>query len=255
MKKKLYYKTKDGIKLCGILSIVNDSKEILIMCHGLMGDKNNSDHFLELTDELNKNQINSFRFDFRAHGESEGIDYEMTPLKEMADLETTIELLESMGFQYINILGASFGVSVISSLDFTKYPQIKKLILWYGLLDFTRTTTDFFLESSKKVALEIGYKKIESKRIDVSFKLGKALYKEIETLTPYQNLLNLNLPILFVHGTADITIPYQLSQDIANKCKKATIKLIEGEYHAFRKSKDGLKEAIESTVKFIKNNT
>ena len=252
MEKKIYYKTKDNIKLCGILSVVNNSEEIIVMCHGLMGDKNNSDHFLELTNALNINQINSFRFDFRAHGESEGIDYEMTPLKEVIDLESTLDFVQSLGFKYINLLGASFGVSVVSSINFDKYPGIKSLILWYGLLDFTRTTTDFFLKSSKKEALEIGFKKDESKRIGISFRLGKELYQEIENLTPYQSLLKLSLPILFIHGTEDITIPYQLSQDVASKCKNATLKLIEGEYHAFRKSKNGLKEAIESTIKFIK---
>ncbi len=252
MGEKIFYQTKDNIKLCGILSVVNENKEIAILCHGLMGDKNDSDHFKGLSASLNKNNVNTFRFDFRAHGESEGNDYEMTHLKELIDLETTIDLLLNKGFNSIYLLGASFAGSVVSSLDFSKYPCIKKLIIWYGLLDFSKTNTDFFIRESEKEANKNGFKLIESHRLGITFKLGKNLYKDIKEKTPYKKLLNLEMPILFVHGTIDSIIPYQSSKEVAEKCKNAKLVLIDHESHAFRKSKEGLEKAINNTVEFIK---
>ncbi len=252
MEEKIFYQTKDHIKLCGILSIVNQKTEIAVLCHGIMGDKNDSDHFKDLSATLHKNNINTFRFDFRAHGESEGNDHEMTPSKELIDLETTIDLLLEKGFVSIYLLGASFGGSVVSSIDFKKYSCIKKLILWYGLLDFSGTLTDFFTEESEREANKMGFKVIKSSRPGITFKLGKTLYQDIKNRKPYENLLGLDIPILFVHGTVDSVIPYQSSKVFCEKCKNATIRLIENESHAFRNSKEGLEEAIDSTVEFIK---
>lgn len=253
MEEKIFYQTKDNIRLCGILSVVNLKKEIAVLCHGIMGDKNDSDHFQDLSNALNENNINTFRFDFRAHGESEGNDYEMTHLKELIDLETTIDLLLEKGFDSIYLLGASFGGSVVSSINFKKYACIKKLILWYGLLDFSRTFTDFFTEESEKEANKMGFKMIKSNQSGITFKLGKNLYQDIKNRKPYENLLDLEIPILFVHGITDSIIPYQSSKDVSKVCKNATLKLIENESHAFRKSKEGLEEAIHSTVEFIKS--
>ena len=232
---------------------MNQSGEIALLCHGLMGDKNDSDHFRELSNVLYKNNVNTFRFDFRAHGESEGNDYEMTHLKELIDLETAIDLLLEKGFDSIYLLGASFGGSVVSSINFKKYSCIKKLILWYGLLDFSKTFTDFFSEESEKEAKKLGFKTIKSNRLGITFKLGKNLYQEIKNQKPYENILELKIPILFVHGLSDSIIPYQSSKDVSEKCKNAVLKLIENESHAFRKSKEGLEEAIDTTVQFIKS--
>lgn len=90
MEEKIFYESTDNIKLCGLLSVVNDNKKIVILAHGLNGDKT-SDNFNALVGKLQDYKINSFRFDFRAHGESTGNDYEMTPLKEVEDLEKQLK--------------------------------------------------------------------------------------------------------------------------------------------------------------------
>lgn len=44
MEEKIFYESTDNIKLCGLLSVVNDNKKIVILAHGLNGDKT-SDNF------------------------------------------------------------------------------------------------------------------------------------------------------------------------------------------------------------------
>ncbi|MDE5586749.1 MAG: alpha/beta hydrolase, partial [Bacilli bacterium] len=122
----------------------------------------------------------------------------------------------------------------------------------YGLLDFSKTFTDFFTEESEKEANKNGFKTIKSNRLGITFRLGKNLYQDIKNQIPYRNLLDLEIPILFVHGKMDSIIPYQSSKEVKEQCKNGTLKLIENESHAFRKSKEGLEEAINSTVEFIK---
>ena len=113
MEEKIFYESTDNIKLCGLISVVNDDKKIVILAHGLNGDKT-SDNFNALVGKLQDYKINSFRFDFRGHGESTGNDYEMTPTKEVKDLEKSIEILDKRGFEEIIILGSSFGASIVS---------------------------------------------------------------------------------------------------------------------------------------------
>lgn len=251
MEEKIFYKTRDQLTLCGILSVVNKNSEIAVLCHGLMGDKNDSDHLENLSKVLNQNGISTFRFDFRGHGESEGNDFEMTPSKELMDLETSLDMLLERGLKPTYLLGASFGGSVVSSLDYKHYSSIRKIILWYGLLDYSNTLTDFFIEESRLEALKDGFKLIKSNRLGITFKLGLDLYQEIQDKIPYQNLLNLEIPILFVHGKMDKIIPYESSRYVYKKCNHAKLVLIENESHAFRKTKAGLNEAIQATIEFI----
>jgi len=96
IEEKLYYDTTDNIKLCGLLSKVNESRKIIVLCHGLKGDKTERNSFDAFVGKLQEQNINSFRFDFRGHGESYGIDYEMTVTKEVEDLEKTIVFLKKL---------------------------------------------------------------------------------------------------------------------------------------------------------------
>ena len=255
MEEKIYYDSTDNIKLCGLLSKVNDSDNIIILCHGLKADKTERNVFTYFVEKLRANNINSFRFDFRAHGESTGNQYDMTPLKEVEDLKATIKLLESKNYHNFIILGASFGGGVISLIDAYKYPSIKALISWYGCLDYFATIEEdqFFSDEHMAIARKNGYYETVSKRSGKSFKLGIKLYEEVHKLVPYEHLINLDIPILFVHGTVDKMIPYSLSQKVCSLCKNGTIELIENGDHAFDNDPIALQKAYDVTIKFIKS--
>ena len=254
MEQKIYYDSTDNIKLCGLLSKVNDNDSVVILCHGLKGNKNEGNSFNKLVELLQQNNINSFRFDFRGHGESTGNDYEMTPLKELEDLKNTIKMLENKNYNSIILLGASFGASIVSLLDISKYKSINGLVSWYGCLDYFATieTDNFFSDEHMHIAREKGYYEIVSKRTDKSFKLGIALFEEIHKLIPYKYLSTQDIPILFVHGTKDSMIPYTLSEKVNVLCKNSSLELIENGEHMFNNDLNALLRACEVTIKFIK---
>ena len=91
---KIYYDSINNLKLCGILSKsgASDKKDkIVIMCHGIRGNKDECGAFVNLSQKLLENGYSSFRFDFNGHGESEGKDMEMTITREINDLESTVK--------------------------------------------------------------------------------------------------------------------------------------------------------------------
>lgn len=255
VEEKVFYESTDGVKLCGLLSKVNDSGKLVILCHGLKGDKTERNSFIRLVESLQEENINSFRFDFRGHGESSGNDYEMTVTKEVCDLEKTIEMLNAKGFDKFVVLGASFGASITSLIDFHKYNSVEGVVCWYGALDFKATIEEdgFFSSEHRKIAEKDGYYPIVSKRTGNVFKLGLDLFKEIDEIIPYESLVKVELPILFVHGMKDDMVPYQLSEKIALMCKNSKVELINEGNHTFNNDPKVLEEAVDVTVKFVKD--
>lgn len=249
---KITYQSSDNISLVGLLSRVNNDSKIVILCHGLGGNKSENGAFDFLTSELEKNNINSFRFDFSSHGESSGEDYNMTISGELADLEATISLLEKQGFNDFIILGASFGASIVSLLDYSNHKNIKGLISWYGALDYQDKANKAFTKEAYEIAKKEGvYTRLKNNGTTVKY--GLKLFDEVYSLKPYENLSKLNLPILFIHGTSDKTVPYELSVRVSKNCSNAILKLIEEGEHTFRNSKPALAKATSETISFIIN--
>lgn len=69
---KIFYTSRDNIKLCGVFTVPRKIKGYALLAHGLAVDKNEWENFyVDIANELCKRDFASLRFDFRAHGESE----------------------------------------------------------------------------------------------------------------------------------------------------------------------------------------
>ncbi len=249
---KIEYRSTNNVLLKGLLSRPNSNKKIVILCHGLGGNKSENGAFDALVLSLLQNKINTFRFDFRSHGESTGKDYEMTISGEIEDLKSTISLLQSLNYNEFIILGASFGASIISLLNYKDYSNIKGLVSWYGVLDYQDPSNKAFTKEGYEIAKKEGFYTRE-KNNGTKVNYGLKLFDEVYSLKPYENLEQLSLPILFVHGTADKTVPYELSVKVSKKCQTPTLKLIKDGEHTFRNNEKALQEAVAVTTKFIVN--
>ena len=174
-------------------------------------------------------------------------------IKEVEDLEKTIEYLKSNGFNEMILLGASFGVSIISLLNYKKYNSVNGLICWYGALDYSTTieAEGYFSKEHKDIAQRDGWFEIKSKRTGKKFRLGKDLYDEVYKITPYKSLIKVELPILFVHGLIDNMVPYELSVKVSKMCKNAKLELIENGTHTFDNDINALNKAIDVSINFI----
>lgn len=246
---KINIESFDGTKLSAVLNEYN-TDSIVIMCHGIKGNKDEKGNFLLLENILENKNISSLRFDFRAHGESEGDCEKLTITDEIKDVESIIEFIVNKGYKKIAVLGASFGGGVVSMVNFKKYPQVKSIILWYPMLDYSTST--MFDEKDYQHAERYGYVESYSKSQNRCFKFGIKFLNERRTLQPFKELINCNIPKLFVTGNQDRDTNYiENSLRVYNQCKNASIKILEGLDHCFAGDENSKKSAIEYTANFI----
>ncbi len=252
MEEKIYINSTDNIKLCALVSGISSDK-IVLLCHGIRGDKDERGSFTALAKAIQQQGYSTIRIDFRGHGESTGIDYEMTISKEIEDIEIIIKFLKNEGYREIIILGASFGASIVSLVDYSQFDEVKALILWYGALDnYDALRNDNFLsQRNKKIALREGFYKSYNKAGKL-FRFGIPLFEEIDKYKPKEKIQEIILPMLFVHGLADETVSYKISLELHNKCANSKLELIKNGSHTFDTNHQALEDAIDKTIEFIK---
>ncbi|MDO8538045.1 MAG: alpha/beta fold hydrolase [archaeon] len=257
MEEKLFFTTSDGLKLCGILSKPgNITNKCIILCHGLSVNKDEKGRFISLTQKLIQNNFAVFRFDFRAHGESEGIQQEMTITGEEKDLESAINFLQTLDFQEFGILAASFSGGC-SSLFCSKNPKnVKALVLFYPLLDYearfdpvTERDKIYWGKPALKRIEKFGYTEVGTGK----FKVGKNLIEEMRKLKPFKELQKVKIPILFVHGDKDVLIPLEKSVNYS-KLVKAELVVVKGGGHGFHENKEASDKAENAAVNFFLKN-
>ncbi len=249
---KIYYESADN-KLCGILTESLNKEQIVIMCHGIRGNKDECNSFVYLAEELKKCGYSSFRFDFNGHGESSGNDYDMTITKEIKDIQNTIIMLKSKGYKEFILLGGSFGASIVSLLPYQNYNCIKGLVFWYGAINYDYIKYgNLFTKENKQIAEKNKFYISKSINTGENFKFGMDLFNEVNKFKPYEELKKCNLPKLFVHGDIDSAIPYKVSKEVSELCNNSEFKLIKNGEHTFANSKEALNNAIDVTIAFIR---
>ncbi len=242
MNKKLFY-FSHKIKLCGILNKVNDNKELVIICHARTSSKDSRPTTL-LAEALSKNNINNFRFDFIACGESQGniCDYSVTNMVDNLN-DTLKEMKNNYGFQTFILIGCSMGARIVSLANYNQF-NIKKIVLWYGALDYFRKI--FNRPSTKeKIAKKQGYYEIEK-----GVRLSYNYFVDERKYFAYKNLYKWNVPKLFIHGTNDPYVNYKSSVKVSKKCKNSKLILVKDGDHGFH-NEDDMKLALQETINFI----
>src|SRR3989344_8533996 len=96
---KVTFENKDGLQLAGVWHLPTQStQKAIVLAHGITADKNESGTFIDLANSLQSNGFAVFRFDFRAHGESEGKPIELTIGEELKDLQAAMGEVTKKGF-------------------------------------------------------------------------------------------------------------------------------------------------------------
>jgi pimeloyl-ACP methyl ester carboxylesterase len=219
-KSKTIYYDSDGLQLCGIFHQYQGekSKGNILLVHGIINDKDEDGNFIKLAKIFSKSSYNAFRFDFRAHGDSEGKSENVTIDGELKDLEKSIErydqLLEKKS--KLIIIASSFGA--VSSILYTSIHEerIEKLVLWNPVLDFEKTFLKAETPWGQTIFNEKGYANLKKKGSilvpDTNFRFGKKLIEEFGKIKPYQILSTFKIPVLTIHGTEDRSVPYSVSK-------------------------------------------
>lgn len=257
MQEKHYFYS-DGLKLCGILSLIKETKKCIVLCHGLTSNKDEAGIFVRLADRLVKEGFAVFRFDFRAHGESQGDSENMTVLGKKKDLESAVDFLKEKGYSEFGILGASFAGGAVSLFTAENQEIVKALCLWNAVIDYDcmlNPKLPWLNEKFGKKAMELldkqGFIVFEIGR--TRFKLGKKLFDEIKDLKPWQKLKGIKPAILFVHGDKDTHIPYEDSAKYS-RLLNAKLETIHGADHGFYGDSKSEEMAEKATIEFFRKN-
>lgn len=251
--KKIFFETKDKLKLCGILEEPKiQTDKCVILAHGITVDKNENGLHKILAKELVEMSIASFRFDFRGHGESDGNQEDMTIKGELEDLRSTYELINK-SFSRISLLGASFGGGITTLFAATNKYKINSMCLWNPVLNYEHVFLKPYLPWLKDIKEKIktdlekqGWTKLGRS----GFKTGNKLFQEMKNSKPFLELNKINCPVLIIHGDKDTKVPYKDSADYLNVFPNAKLITVKNAEHGFHQPLE-LKIAIDETVNFF----
>ena len=253
---KVFFETSDNLRLCGILSkSPKKTNKCIVLCHGITVDKEEEGISTKLAKELADAGFSAFRFDFRGHGESEGNSVDITIKGETKDLEAAVKFLQKKGFEKFGIAAASFSGGPVSFYVAKHQDIVKAIVLWNSLIDYASgesSATPWAKKYWGKPAFdrveEYGFTEIGSRK----FKIGRNLMLEIGVLKPWQELLKLDIPILFIHGDADTYISHKDSIKYSKLVKNGTLVIIKGAEHGFHDNPKHAEEANRTTIEFLK---
>lgn len=256
MEEKVYF-LSGALQLCGILTVPQKSTQTcIVLCHGITVEKNEGGVHARLAQKLCDEGFAVFRFDFRAHGESEGDSLDLTLHGEAEDVAAAFTFLTSKGYTNFGLLGQSFGGYAVVHFAATHPQLVAALALWNASLDYeskkhpvTSWQKTYWGEMAFKRVEEQGFTEIGSRK----YRVGKPLMDEIQRLKPHEELPNIMCPVLFVHGDEDTFVPVEDSMKYANIIG-ARLEIIKGAEHGFSDNPVHEEAADAATVTFFKNN-
>ncbi len=130
MNKIIKIKNSKNNTLVGILNKVKSNK-LIILCHGYKSSKN-LPIIKQISNDLSKSNIDTFRFDFTGHGESSGL-YQFNIIQQVNDIYSIINHFNKK-YEEIILIGCSFS-AFIATIASIKNKNIKKLITINGLFN------------------------------------------------------------------------------------------------------------------------
>jgi hypothetical protein len=237
MQEKLFFENTKGNRLCGILANPTSNKDrpIMILCHGFSTSKD-SYTYVRLEDILNGKGISTFRFDFFAHGESEGEFEDITISEAVDDILNAIKFMKELGYSKIGLVGSSFGgiASVIVA---------------------SKTDDLFILALKSPVSDDLGKLVAQESRQEIEtwkergfiyyisgdgrgLKLNYSFFEDDEKVNGYETAKKIKIPTFIVHGDNDESVPIEQSKKIVGLIENSRLEIIEGADHRYSKPED-----------------
>ena len=253
MQEKLFFENTRGNRLCGILanSTSNKEKPIIILCHGFSTSKDSYTN-VRLEKILNEKRISTFRFDFFAHGESEGEFEDITVSEAVDDILNAIRFLKELGYSKIGLVGSSFGgmASVIaaSKTDDLFILALKSPVAGHlGKLVAREAKQE--IETWKEKGF-IYYTSSEGRKI----KLDYSFFEDAEKVKGHEAAQKIKILTLIVHGENDESVPVEQSKKLAGLIENSKLEIVKGADHRYSRPKD-FEKMLDLISEFIIENS
>lgn len=198
----IYFKAEDGVTLHGWFIPAKKPVATLLWFHGNAG---NLSHRLDNIQRLASLNLNIFIFDYRGYGRSEGEPNEQGIYKDSQSAYKTVVGLDAVSVDTLFLFGRSLGG--VCALETAMHHPARGLIL-----------ESVFTSSADM-----------SRKIFPFIPLGWAVRSKLDALG---RVPHLTLPKLFLHGTRDEIVPYELGRKLFEQAgEPKTFYPIEGAGH------------------------
>lgn len=260
----------DGFKIYGLFTIPNNNKPergfpAIVFLHGYLPPKEyiTTERYVVYQDAFAKNGFITFKPDLRGHGKSEGeaVNSNFSPdyVIDTLNLVVAFKSYKSIDPQRIGMWGHSNGGNLtLRSMVISK--DIKAGVVWAGVVGnyedllnryrkkipwLNANRENEITPSSSNQSLQNLIDKYGSPSASSSF------WSKID---PYYYLNDISGSIQIHHGTADISVPIELSQHLFTALKR-TGKLVE--YYEYANGDHNIAEpafsiAIKRSIEFFK---
>ena len=220
---------------------------MVIICHGFGGDKDRP-LLCTIADKLQEAGIASIRFDFNGCGKSEGRFQDMTVLNEIEDAKKVIDYAEKLPWvSGISIVGHSQGGVVASMVA----GQLKKSIKSVALCAPAAVLRDDALRGTTQGATYDPHNIPEYVDLPRGLRMGRDYVVTAQTLPIYETAKEYKVPVLVIHGTWDVIVPYTYGERYHQGYKNSRLILLPQVDHSFSTEEARNKTATEIT-EFIK---
>ncbi|GLB50194.1 alpha/beta hydrolase [Neptunitalea lumnitzerae] len=196
--KEVTITTFDNLKLKGFLTYATTQKAkgTVILLHGIRSVK---ESYIGLSKDLSVQGYNTFAFDLRAHGESEG-RYNTFGAKERKDVSAIVDYLDGKGYSNVGVWGRSLGGAIALQALGTD-DRLK-----FGVIE--STFSDFNIVVHDYTALFTGIDSYAFSNFLVK-RAGEIGEFNPESVKPVELCKQIKQPIYMSHGTADHRIAYK----------------------------------------------
>ncbi len=233
MGEKLVFKNDGGDKLYGIISNPSGIKTnpVIIFCHGF-GSSMWSKKYVNFEKILNENNISTFRFDFFAHGESEGKFEEITVSEAVNDIENAISFLKGLGYSRFGLVGSSFG-GLASIIVASKTSDLYLLCLISPVSDYFEIIERDIGRGGIQEWKDNGFHEYWRK-----YRLNYSFVEDAKNNIAYKVASRIRIPTLIVHRDKDEVVPFEQSIKISSLIKNSRLEIVIGRGHPYSTKKD-----------------
>lgn len=237
MDELLSFKDLRGHRVAAILTkpaVASD--RVAVLCHGFLSGKDSTTN-KTLTRILTERNIATFRFDFFGQGGSDGPFELLTTTLAIEQAMAALNLVASMGFQRIALMGSSFG-GLVSILTAAQRTDLACLALKCPVVDF-----------AEELRLEFGDEEMAKwKATDTipdmaggpnRVKLSYAFYEDCLSRIAYQPAQRIVVPTLIVQGDKDEFVPLHQSRHLYEMLQREKrLEMLPGADHQFTRADD-----------------
>lgn len=221
---------KTEITLPKGFDVRRDKCRMAILMHGFMSSRKAA-VLTSISEALAREGIASIRFDFNAHGRSEGDFIRMTISNEISDARSVVDYVKSLPYvTSISFVGHSQGGVIAGMLagmledDAARRPSCLVQLAPAAVLKDDALAGRCML-SKYDASNPPEYVNVMMR------KLGRAFILEAQKLPVYETSMRYSGPVCLIHGRKDRIVPVSYSEKYHEVYPDSTISILEDEGH------------------------